>query len=261
MVESTRISRRFGTVSGTCLSASLLSIIGLVACSGRSQSGGNMNITAETFGDPRMVNLAKAIDRDNSPEVDQAVRVGASPNGKGRGGMTPLIYAGAKRKKNAMRELLKLGADPNQFADGNVSAMMLAAGSDDADLLRIMLDGGGNPNLTNDHGEPVTFTAARQQRWENLKLLLERGADINGKDRAGYTLTLFLAEVDRYEWVYRLLEMGADMNAKDSQGWTLAHYVQTSRLASGAEQGQWKLRVTRFLEERGIKFPVAAPSR
>jgi uncharacterized protein len=237
----------------------IVAALSLLGCSNRSKNEGNMIVAAEAFSDPRLVRLAEAINHESVSDIEQLVRSGTPANGRGNEGITPLIYAGAQRKKRSLQKLLLVGADPNLLTDGGMSLVMLCAGSDDIDLLRIVLEAGGNPNLTNDHKEPVTFTAARQKHWENLRLLLRRGADINGRDSTGYTLTLFLAEVDRYEWVHRLLEMGADPNVRNRQGWTLANFVQTSRIVDTSEPGGWKIRVKTFLEHRGIHFPPPAP--
>jgi len=65
------------------------------------------------FDDPLVIALCEAIEADDLEEIDRLVAAGADVNAKGKGNMTPLMWAYPDHKPKRFERLLKHGADPN----------------------------------------------------------------------------------------------------------------------------------------------------
>ncbi len=64
------------------------------------------------FTDQGVIALCKAIEAHNLTEIDRLVKSGVDVNARGRGNMTPLLWA-FPVGQDVFRKLLELGADPN----------------------------------------------------------------------------------------------------------------------------------------------------
>ena len=74
----------------------------------------NLNWNAEDyFDDPKVIALCKAIQAQNIVKIDKLVAEGADVNARGKGNMTPLLWAFPGNNLNAFKRLLEHGADPN----------------------------------------------------------------------------------------------------------------------------------------------------
>lgn len=219
-------------------------------------SGTNMK-ARDYFTDPHLAELADAADHGDTRAVERAVASGASPNGEGKDGITPLFFVMASsNNKTGLRALLRSGADPNRFTPNRYCPLVLAARSPDPEFLAIMLNGGGNPNLKSPGGEPVLHTAAVDRRWENIDNLLRHGADINAVDGGGYTLVMGLADARDYDRLLTFLERGADPRPVARNGASLAKIVTTDRIRPDSPQAAWREKVLEFLRQRGIVWPA-----
>ena len=65
------------------------------------------------FDDPKVIALCKAIDARDLKEIDRLVAEGADINTKGKGNMTPLLWAFSEDNQAVFKRLLEYGADPN----------------------------------------------------------------------------------------------------------------------------------------------------
>jgi ankyrin repeat protein len=68
---------------------------------------------ADYFDDPQVIALCKAIEANDLKEIDRLVAAGADVNAKGKGNMTPLLWAFPDNKLPRFKRLLEHGADPN----------------------------------------------------------------------------------------------------------------------------------------------------
>ena len=64
------------------------------------------------FKDAGVVSLCKAIEAKDLREIDRLVKSGVNVNAKGRGNMTPLLWA-FPMGEEVFKRILDLGADPN----------------------------------------------------------------------------------------------------------------------------------------------------
>ena len=65
------------------------------------------------FEDRKVVALCKAIEADDVTELDRIVKEGADVNAKGKGNMTPLLWAFPGGKLDRFKRILEHGANPN----------------------------------------------------------------------------------------------------------------------------------------------------
>ena len=211
-------------------------------------SKGDVYFTGE-----RAVELQRAISREELSAIDGAVARGADVNAVGRDGITPLTFAMSEGRKRSFQKLLELGANPNVVYSQADSAVHLAAVASDPDWLTLVMRHGGNPNLSDSRGYTPLFGAVAAKQPENLRILISAGADLDYRDSHGNSAILRASSINRYDLVFILLEKGADYRVRDNWGRTLADDVRTSRIASPSDLSEWRDRVAKWLEQKGIK--------
>lgn len=244
-----RVLRYFG-----CLVTALL-----MAC--QAVYGGISMQVEDFFRDPNILALIKAAERGDTAGVHKLVKAGVDVNASGNEGMTPLMWMLVQKNKPAIRTLLSAGANPDLKDKDGDSPVSMAAGAKDSDFLKMFLNSDANPNSTNRNGEPLLIVAIGEMRPDNVELLLNSGANVNLRDRTGATPLLAAATLNQYDLVWQLMERGADVHLAKPTGATLAWRVQQSRINPHSPQYQWRERVKRALEERGIRFPVPHPAQ
>src|SRR5690606_20794623 len=67
----------------------------------------------DSFDDTQVIELCRAIERNDLAEMKRLIVEGADPSALGKQGMTPLLWAFPDRKIERFRLLLEHGADPN----------------------------------------------------------------------------------------------------------------------------------------------------
>lgn len=213
----------------------------------------------DLFTDPKLRDLAAAAAAGDSAKVARLVREGADPNGAGREGVVPLVWAMGARNYIGMRALLAAGADPNARSAPGLMPLELAAKSSDHELLRILLDAKGDPNARNSDGDPLLYPAVMAREPANVRLLVERGADVNAFD-AGHTTPVLLATtLGEWDQVVYLLEHGADPMLPSLSGGTVANELESMGAPINANIGRDFERVRRLLIARGVRFPAETP--
>jgi hypothetical protein len=234
-------------------------------CLGCQAKGGKL--TPERFFAGQMLELGRAIARGDIANIKAAIKSGADPNGVGKEGMTPLVYAFGVKQKKAMVILLENGADPNlritapQASQGmrDQSAVTIVAGAPDNEYLEILLNYGGDMNAKNSDGEPIlismVFTDPRN--YEGIDMLLSRGADMEAIDSGGYTLLMNLALLTDFEHLYYMLQRGADFRKKDPGGFDISHDVFNYKINKDEfpEGYEWQRKCKEFLLAHGMKDP------
>ena len=135
----------------------------------------------EIFSNSKAAALANAACKGDASEISRLVHSGADVNYRGKGGVSPLIWAMSCHNYQGMRALLKNGANPNQPMAYGQAPTWLAAGGSDLKILPILLDHGGNPNYycADCQGTSALENAIDYQRTANMKLLVQHGANVN----------------------------------------------------------------------------------
>ena len=107
---------------GRCvvIAVAALTLQGCDVSTGRSLHA-RLGWKAEDYFENKLViQLCQAIEADNLPEIERLVAEGADVNAKGKGGMTPLLWAYPDNHLERFTKLLTLGADPNVTLSSDV---------------------------------------------------------------------------------------------------------------------------------------------
>jgi hypothetical protein len=233
----------------------------------------------EYFDDPQVIALCIAIEANDIAEIDRLVAAGANVNAKGKGNMTPLLWAYPDNKLNRFKRLLEHGADPNVViqSDFNTRGGMSAGGSVThmacktafAGYFEAVFDHGGDANL------PRTFPAGfddtplalvirhgGENRKKKIRLLLQKGADLNYQSESGSTPALTAVSWGgQFDVALMLLQAGADPNRfLPETNSKLVHQVAEAervREAWTPQQRQDFAKLVEWLDEHGESIEQA----
>jgi Leucine Rich repeat len=130
------------------------------------------------FTDKGAIALCKAIEKKDLAEIDRLAKSGVNVNAKGRGDMTPLLWA-FPMGEEVFKKMLDLGADPNvkltqspwpfplyysvtsacakpAFVEGLIHRQYFPS-VQMGNYLKLALQHGGNPNIQDENGETPIF--------------------------------------------------------------------------------------------------------
>ena len=174
----------------------------------------------EMFSNSKAAALANAACKGDASEISHLVHSGADVNYRGKGGISPLIWAMSCHNYQGMQTLLKDGANPNQPMEYNQTPVWLAAGGSDPKILPILLAHGGDPNAycAECGGTSALENTIDYQRTANMKLLVQHGANVNFI--GGLSIGVDAAGAGRFDYIIYLLHHGYD---HDLQG--LANFI------------------------------------
>jgi hypothetical protein len=229
------------------------------------------------FTDSGVISLCKAIEAKDLAEIDRLVKSGVNVNAKGRGNMTPLLWA-FPMGEEVFGKMLELGADPNVRLTERVWFVCLESGNSvvsacaspilieglvhkpyfyDAPMdnyLKLVLEHGGNPNIQDAEGKTPLFyfrSSVPSKLADRICLLLGAGADINHKDEGGQTPLVACIGRDS-DYLLRLLEAGADYRIADDNGRDLILNLEWLKMPQGP-RGQVRSALDRDV---GLARPV-----
>lgn len=192
------------------------------------------------FSDQGVIKLCKAIEARDLKEIQRLVKSGVDVNARGRGNVTPLLWA-FPMGEDVFRTVLELGADPNVVLTENylllkgksvvfacvelVDGLMYSQLFYDVPMdnyLKLVLEHGGNPNAEDQDGQTPLFAAMKYGPHAARKIgeLTRCGADLNHMDNRGYP-AVYLAAAGPYDSTLALLEAGADYRIPAPNGWDL----------------------------------------
>lgn len=241
----------------------ILLLFTALCCVGCEDKGG-AKVHPEQIFSGQLLQLAHAITANDNARIRILVKSGTNPNGYGKQGITPLIFAYAWERKKAFETLLESGADPNMpntATDAsptikNQSAMAFIAGAPDNDYLIMLLNHGGNPDTKNSAKEPITIQMVfmTPSNFGGMRILLDHGADINATDSGGGTLLMNLAALRNFEQVYYLLQRGANPRIKDGTGYGPDYHIFQEKIDPVAFPGAYaaQLKCQEFLRAHGM---------
>jgi uncharacterized protein len=196
----------------------------------------------EFFTDKGVIALCKAIEKRDIAEIDRLVKSGVNINAKGRGNMTPLLWA-FPMGEEVFKRMLELGADPNvkfskrvwpfplfdgysvmstcanpTFVEGGLHNEYFRGGPMD-NYLKLVLKHGGNPNIEDANGETPIFYLGANNIPDKIHLLHAAGSDLNHRNACSATPLLRRPTASAY--VLCLLRAGADYRMAADNGWDL----------------------------------------
>jgi ankyrin repeat protein len=244
-----------------------IAAIFLICCTCLPCQAKGGQVTPELYFDGQMLELGRAIAKGDTANIVAAINSGADPNGIGREGVTPLIFAFGTHQKKAMVTLLENRADPNmritapQAIEGirGQTAVTIVAGTEDNEYLEILLDHGGDINAKNSDGEPILITMLFMDptNYKGMEILLGRGADMEATDSSGATLLIILARVCDFQHLFYMLQRGADYKKRDKGGFDISSDVFNYKINKDEfpEGFEWQRKCKEFLLAHGVKDP------
>jgi hypothetical protein len=202
------------------------------------------------------------------------VAAGADVNAKGKGNMTPLLWAFPDDKPERFKKLLELGADPNVIVESDFNTRGAIGVGDSVTHMAcstwfpshfdLVFQHGGDPNLwqRKKHKTPLLLLLVGPARDKPRKVqrLIDLGADLEANKDDEYTggTTPVMAAASafgQYDLVLLLLEAGADYGAyKTNSNTKLIHIMvgEARRLPNCTPQQQKDYRrVIDWLEAHG----------
>jgi uncharacterized protein len=177
------------------------------------------------FEDAKVIALCKAIEANDLTEMGRLIKDGADVNAKGKGNITPLLWAYPDNKPERFKLLLEKGANPNVFIESylNVpgSAFMpgdsvtrLTAKSAFPEHFELVLNHGGDVNLVNPQTKECLLSTVIQEAGsktrERVKMLIDRGVDVNNMSNGIPPIIAAASFFGQYKLTTTLLEAGAD---------------------------------------------------
>ena len=156
---------------------------------------------ADFFTDPQVIALCDAIAANDVARMKKLIAAGADVNARGKGNMTPLLWAFVDNKPERFRLLLEDGANPNVYIEsdfGNRQAFIPGdsvthmASRSTFDHFWPVFEHGGYLNWPNKEpgrrGETPVYTAIKSgagDKKKRIACLAEVGGSLNGAPRSG----------------------------------------------------------------------------
>jgi ankyrin repeat protein len=160
---------------------------------------------------------------DDLAAVQELLAAGASVNGVGESGYTPLMGAINNQRIAIAKILIDAGADVNARISGNGDTPLtlpLYYKRDSSEGVSLLLAKGANPNTANSVGRSALMLATFGQPVSAVKDLLQAGANVNAQDRNGNTALMAAVEYNNVEAVRLLLKAHADRALRNKDGET-----------------------------------------
>ncbi len=204
-------------------------------------------IAENYFTDLKVIALCRVIEDNDLKEIDRLVAAGADVNAKGKGNMTPLLWAFPDNRIERFKKLLEHGADPNVIVEtdfnskGTIhpghSVAHLAAGTKFPTYFEQVMKHGGDPELVDPHnGNAVLHVVVRAiiskpEKKKRIQLLLKREVELNCFNNADVTPAMdAVSWFGQYDIALMLLEAGANPGIYQSKGnQKLVHFVAAER--------------------------------
>ena len=212
----------------------------------------------ELFSGP-MLEVAKAVDRDDIVRVKQLAGQLDDINALGEHGVTLLVYAVIADKPESIKALMELGSDPAIDVPEQGNAGYIAMWHPDAKSLEALLQAGMDPNLK-EEGDALIFHSHNIDESNSLPVLVKYGADVNALNEKQEPPIFDMLMVQFKNALY-LLDHGADGHFVSPSGESVAYNVefQLRELDPKSEAYQTMLTIKQKLIAQGVKFPALSP--
>ena len=211
------------------------------------------------FDDPKVIDLCKAIEAKDLKKIDRLVVEGADVNAKGKGNMTPLLWAFPENKPEVFKRILEHGADPHVtvtsefntnksagYKDTRMpriypgdSVFYLAARTRFPNFFRYVMQYGDNPNFVcekNGKTSPLVSVILGEcpDKMGAIQLLIDAGADLEYTGESVHTALCVSALHKDYTLTLLLLQAGASYNfysdLSRDYGHTFLHLILNDKI-------------------------------
>ena len=211
---------------------------------------------ADFFTDPQVVALCDAIAANDVARMKELIVAGADVNARGKGNMTPLLWAFVDNKPERFRLLLEAGANPNVYIESDFGIRQAFSPGDSVthmacrstfDHFWPVFEHGGDPNWPNKEpgcrGESPVYTVIKSgagDKKKRIARLAEAGGSVNRAPGASSSpLGTAASWFGRFDLCLVLLDLGADPSQYEGNEITkITHYLEGTLEAKSRGQGQ-----------------------
>ena len=211
---------------------------------------------ADFFTDPQVVALCDAIAANDVARMKELIAAGADVNARGKGNMTPLLWAFVDNKPERVRLLLEAGANPNVYIESDFGIRQAFSPGDSVthmacrstfDHFWPVFEHGGDPNWPNKEpgrrGETPVYTVIKSgagDKKKRIARLAEAGGRLNRAPGADASpLATAASWFGRYDLCLLLLDLGADPSQYEGTEITkITHYLEGTLEAKSRGEGQ-----------------------
>jgi ankyrin repeat protein len=229
------------------------------------------------FEDPQVIALCRAIEANDIAEIDRLVAAGADVNAKGKGNMTPLLWAFPDNKLERFKRLLEHGANPNVVIESDFntrggmrsgdSVTHMACKTGFPGYFETVFTHGADPNVIKNgiisNQTPIftLLTGSAQDKKGKVKALIDKRANLDHMDGGWSTPVMMTVSMRRYDIALMLLEAGANhMIYKPKSNTRLIHIVVGQERLSETwtpQQGADYKKLVKWLVDRGESTDAA----
>jgi len=165
-------------------------------------------------------NLQTAASLGACNEILRLFATGADVNTFAGGVATPLHYAVASGKKEAVEILLLLGASPDKRDQYGNTPLIAAVRANDLDISELLIRYGASVRLSDNFNSAPLHHAAALGFFYITDMLLYYDSPVEIYDDEGNTPLMIGVSFGYYDISDILLQAGADPNTRDSEGFT-----------------------------------------
>jgi ankyrin repeat protein len=228
------------------------------------------------FTDPKVIALCRAIEANDLAEMERLVQAGADVNARGKGNMTPLLWAFPDDHLPRFKWLLEHGADPNVKIESefNTRGFMVPGDAVTHFVCKTAFPGyfdavfehGGDPNLRTSLYEDVPLTLVIKgggggNREGKIRKLVAAGADPDIHSGLGTQAMRAVSWGGQYGLASLLLDLGADHRVYEENGMRrLIHFVVLEEQAFRGDDPRQKAdyqALLKRLTDRGESIELA----
>lgn len=227
------------------------------------------------FTDPKVIALCRAIEAKDLLEMERLVQAGADINARGKGNMTPLLWAFPDNQLPRFEWLLVHGADPNVAIESefNTGGSMVPGDAVTHFVCKTAFPGyfeavfkhGGDPNLRTGRYDDVPLTLVIESglanRERTIRDLVAVGADPNILSAGRTPAMKAVSWRGQYHLASLLLDLGADPMVYEADGMRRLIHVavreEQAFRANGPQQTADYQALLKRLTDRGESIEIA----
>ena len=131
--------------------------------------------------------LQRAVVKNDTQAVEDAVRQGANPNLKDENQDPVLISAIRNNNLDLVKKLIECKASPDTQAANSDTALITAIKNGSLEIMKFLVKQRANVNAVNAHTDPPLITAVIAENPKAVEFLLAHDADLKAKDKKGWT--------------------------------------------------------------------------
>jgi ankyrin repeat protein len=164
--------------------------------------------------------LIAAAEKDDTQQVEEALRRGVDVNGRGANGATAILAAARRNRPLMVKCLIEHGADYSITNNRGMDALLTACAFGQDAVVNVLANLKADVNAVSEQGLFPLLMCASGDYASTVGLLVESGARVNIKNSRGMSALLIAAERNSIEAATALLAHGADPDLPDNDGWT-----------------------------------------